>query len=210
MPISTCSRNVFVFHNHLQVLNTEIQKYELDIHDFVSLNCLFSLAGSLQKWLGHFLFICSHREIIRIKYFSESATSVTVPNTSKFCNLHIVKNLNSLILTSLQPDGINLWYFKPWQGLKNIEFVAKIHFPIVLVKKAASLKFLPAKEDFLYLQFCSFLVYKVLYNFVNGVWIRLKYYWDMSIQRQDELSCHIGYRVRMYLVVISDTETGCT
>ena len=30
------------------------------------------------------------------------------------------------------------------------------------------------------------------------------------IQRQDVLSCHIGYRVRMYLVVISDTELGCT
>ena len=29
-------------------------KYELDIHVFVSLNCLFSLAGSLRKWLVYY------------------------------------------------------------------------------------------------------------------------------------------------------------
>ena len=45
-------------------------KYELDIHVFVSLNCLFSFAVSLRKLLAHFLLIRSHGEIISVKNFS--------------------------------------------------------------------------------------------------------------------------------------------
>ena len=31
-------------------------KYELDIYVLITSNCLFSLAGSMQKWLAHFFF----------------------------------------------------------------------------------------------------------------------------------------------------------
>ena len=37
-------------------------KYELDIHVFASLTCLFSFAVSLHKWLAHFMFIRSNGE----------------------------------------------------------------------------------------------------------------------------------------------------
>ena len=43
-------------------------KYELDIDVFVSLNCLFSFAGYLWKWLAHFLFLKSNGETRR--YYS--------------------------------------------------------------------------------------------------------------------------------------------
>ena len=44
-------------------------KYKLDINVFVSLNCSFSFAVSLRKWLEHSLFIRSNGETRRNKYF---------------------------------------------------------------------------------------------------------------------------------------------
>ena len=44
--------------------------YELGIHAFVSLNCFFSIAVSLWKWLAHFLLIRSNGETRRNKHFS--------------------------------------------------------------------------------------------------------------------------------------------
>ena len=51
-------------------LKTSSEK--LDIRVFVILNCLFLFAGSFHKWLAHFSFFKSNREIIRIKQFSDS------------------------------------------------------------------------------------------------------------------------------------------
>ena len=43
---------------------------EKDINDFVSLNCLFSFAVSLRKWLAHFLFLRNNGETQRNNKFS--------------------------------------------------------------------------------------------------------------------------------------------
>ena len=51
-------------------------KYYLDIHVFVSFNCLFSSVVSLKKWLP-FLLVRSNREMIRMKHFSSRETSLS-------------------------------------------------------------------------------------------------------------------------------------
>jgi len=45
-------------------------KYELDFNVFDSLSCLFSFAGSMQKWLAHFLLVRIKGKIFKNKHFS--------------------------------------------------------------------------------------------------------------------------------------------
>ena len=44
-------------------------KYELDIYVLITSNCLFSLAGSMQKWLAHFFFLRRNEETLKNEHF---------------------------------------------------------------------------------------------------------------------------------------------
>ena len=61
----------------LKALSDSLIKYKSDIYIFLSFNCLFPFAVSLQKWFANLLLIKRNGDISRIKHFRVRKTTVS-------------------------------------------------------------------------------------------------------------------------------------
>ena len=77
--------------------------YELEIIVYETLNCLFSFAGSLQKWLAHSLLIRNNRVNHRNKHFSIRKSGIAILKG------HFILSLQSFLLSmSLRPFPLTI------------------------------------------------------------------------------------------------------